>query len=45
MGEVDDDAVVVVGVERAGLAALRPRGVEHEVIDDELAAGTEKIGE
>jgi len=30
--------------ERAGWAALRPVGAEHEVVDDELALAGEEIG-
>ena len=45
VSEVHNDAVVMVGDERARLAALRPRRIEHEVVDDELAVRSEKIGE
>jgi len=45
MVEVHDDAVEVVHPERAALAALLPARVEHEVLDDELAAPLEEIRE
>src|SRR5437868_10082665 len=45
VGEVLDDAVEVVGPERARLAAGLPVGAEHEVVDDELAAAVEQVGE
>src|SRR6516164_2177042 len=38
-------AVDVVGVEGAADAALFPAGAEHEVLDDQLAAPLEKVGE
>jgi hypothetical protein len=39
-----DDAVEVVGLERATFAALLPTGSEHEVIDDQLAPPVEEVG-
>ena len=38
-------AVDVVGHERAALAALLPAGREHEVLDQQLAAAVEQVGE
>src|SRR5581483_2056873 len=40
-----DDAVEVVGHERAARAALLPSRAEHEVINDQLAASCEEVGE
>ena len=40
-----DDAVVMIGDERAGFAPLRPGWIEHEVIYDELTFIDEQIGE
>src|SRR5262249_14883529 len=45
MMEMDRDAVEIVGPERARLASLFPIGAEHEVIDDQLGAPVEEIGE
>jgi hypothetical protein len=42
---MNDDAIEIVGPERAALAAFLPVGTQHEVIDDELAAAGEEIGE
>lgn len=41
VAEVDDDAVVMIGDERARHAALRPRRIEHEVVDHELRPAAE----
>ncbi|OWK25447.1 hypothetical protein AJ87_10125 [Rhizobium yanglingense] len=41
--EMDDDAVESVGDRRAGRAAGRIVGTEHEVIDEKLRAAPEKI--
>src|SRR5262245_55248339 len=38
-------AVDLIGEQRAAGASLFPLGAEHEVIDDELAASVEQIGE
>jgi len=43
--EVPVRAVDVVGQERAAWAALLPPRTEHEVIDDQLAAPVEQVGE
>src|SRR5438094_871656 len=43
--EVDDRAVEAVGPARAARAAGVPARAEHEVIDDELAAPVEQLGE
>src|SRR5215469_7980767 len=43
--EMNRDAVEIVGPERARLASLFPIGAEHEVIDDQLGAPVEEIGE
>ena len=45
MVEMDDRAVEVVGQERATRTAFVPGWTEHEVIDDELAAPFEEIGQ
>src|SRR5579875_505923 len=45
MAEVNRDAVEIVGPEGAGLAPRLPIRAEHEVIDDELGAPLEEIGE
>jgi hypothetical protein len=41
--QVDDVRVEVVGPERAALAAGVPARIEHEVVDDELAAAGEEL--
>src|SRR5258708_4126245 len=43
--EVDDGAVEAVRDRRAGGTSCRVVGPEHEVIDEELGASTEEIGE
>ncbi len=45
--EVEVGAVYGIGDEGAGGAALGPArfGAEHEMVDDELAAAVEQIGE
>src|SRR5262245_27244597 len=40
-----DDAVEVVGPERTVRAPRAPAGVVHEVVDDELAAAVEEVGQ
>src|SRR5580658_3238487 len=45
MTEMDRDAIEIVGPERARLARFLPLGSEHEVIDDQLRAPVEEIGE
>ena len=45
MGEMGHDAVESVGQVRATGATLFPSRTKHEVVDDELAASGEKIGE
>ncbi len=45
IGEVDDGAVEAVRDRRAGPAPCRVIGPEHEVIDEELRAPSEEIGE
>src|SRR5258708_24723148 len=45
IGEVDDGAVEAVRDRRAGRTACRVLGPEHEVIDEELRASSEEIGE
>jgi hypothetical protein len=45
MVQVDDDAIEVVDPEGAALAALVPARVEHEVVDDELVAALEEVGQ
>jgi hypothetical protein len=44
-GKVRDHAIEMVGDERAVPAAFPPARAEHEVIDDELAAPVEELGE
>ena len=43
--EVDDGAVEAVGDRRAGRTPRRVVGPEHEVIDEQLRASSEEIGE
>src|SRR5215469_3018891 len=43
--QVDGGAVEAVGPERAVRAAGVPLGREHEVVDDELAAAAEQVGQ
>ena len=43
--QMRNDAVEVVGPERAALAARLPLRREHEVIHDELRRGAEQVGE
>ena len=38
-------AVEMIGEERAARAAFLPAGTEHEVIDEQLAAAAEQVGE
>jgi len=45
VGQVLVGAVDVVGQEGAALAAFGPAGAEHEVVDDQLAATAEQVGE
>src|SRR5258708_22801068 len=45
MGKVDDGAVEAVGDRRAGRAPGSVAGPEHEVIDEQLRASCEEIGE
>src|SRR5205823_4167816 len=45
MIEMDDVVVEVVGPERTVRAARLPLRQEHEVIDDELTAAVEEIGQ
>src|SRR3546814_4040838 len=45
MPEVDGRGVDVVGREGAADAAFLPVGGEHEVLDDELAAPVEEVGQ
>src|SRR5713226_10266028 len=45
MLEVDQDAVHVIGTKRAADAAFLPVGPKHEMLDDQLAASGEQIGE
>lgn len=45
VGQVLVGAVDVVGEEGAALAAFCPAGAEHEVVDDQLAAAAEQVGE
>ena len=43
MFNVNHGRTVVIGDERARLAALGPFGVEHEVVNDELASAVEEV--
>src|SRR6516165_830946 len=43
MLQVNDGRIVVVGDERARLAALGPFGIEHEVVNDELTSAVEEV--
>jgi hypothetical protein len=43
--QVDVDPVEIVGPERAARAPLARRGIEHEVVDDQLAAMLEQLGQ
>ena len=43
--EVRQHAVDAVAEERAADAAFAPAGAEHEVVDDQLAAAVEEVGE
>jgi hypothetical protein len=43
--EVDDEAVEAVRDRRAGWTPCRVLGPEHEVVDEELRASSEEIGE
>src|ERR1019366_7086400 len=45
IGEVDDGAVEAVRDRRAGRASCRVVGPEHEVVDQELRASSEQLGE
>ena len=45
MRQVNPRGIEVVGQERAGLASFFPVGSEHEMVDDQLAAAGEQIGE
>ena len=45
MRQVNPRGIEVVGQERAALASFFPAGSEHEMINDQLAAAGEKIGE
>src|SRR5271165_6971715 len=45
MLEVDEDAVDMIELEGATNAALAPAGTEHEMLDDQLAASAEEVGE
>jgi hypothetical protein len=45
MIEMDRDAIEIIGPERALLAPFLLIGSEHEVIDDQLGAPVEEIGE
>ena len=45
VGQVLVGAVDVVGEEGAALAAFGPAGAEHEVVDDQLAAAAEQVGQ
>ena len=45
IGKVDDRAVEAVGDRRAGRTSCRELGSEHEVIDEQLRASSEEIGE
>jgi len=45
MLEVRQRAVEMIGQERAAWAARRPARAEHEMIDDELAAAGEQVGQ
>jgi hypothetical protein len=45
MLEMDESAVDVIGLERAADAAFLPSRAEHEMIDDQLAASIEEVGE
>ena len=45
VGEVDDGAVEAVGDCRAGRASCLVVGSEHEVVDEQLRASSEQIGE
>ena len=43
MLEMDDDAIVAIGPERAARATLLPVGAKHEMVDDQLTATGEQI--
>ena len=43
MGEMDGDAVEVVGPKGAMRTALRPARMKHKMIHDELASAVEEI--
>src|SRR5438105_1719684 len=45
MFEVHESALDMVDFERAADAALLPAGTEHEMLDDQLAAAVEQVGE
>ena len=45
MGQVNGHAVEVIGQIGAAGAAFAPSGAEHEVVDNELAAIVEEVGE
>ena len=45
VGQVDDEAVEAVRDRRAGRAAGRVLGPEHEVVDEQLRAPSEQVGE
>ena len=45
MIEMDRDAIEIIASERALLAPFLPIGSEHEVVDDQLGAPVEEIGE
>src|SRR6266536_560569 len=43
--EMDEDAIDVIELERAPDAALAPVRAEHEMLDDQLAAPAEQVGQ
>ena len=45
VGQVDDEAVEAVRDRRAGRTPCRVVGAEHEVVDEELRAPSEEIGQ
>ena len=45
MGEVHTDAIEVVGPERAARTTFGPLRPEHEVVDEQLAAPLEQLGQ
>src|SRR6266478_1690132 len=45
MLQMDDGRIVMIGDERTRLAAFIPLRIEHEVIDDKLAAAFEQVAQ